>query len=65
MILSWIINSINPDIADNVIYAELEAEVWFDLKERFSQNNTPRIFQIQRNIKSHFQVTMSRPITQN
>ena len=59
MIFSVILNSTNPNIADNVIYAELAAEVWFDLKERFSQNNTPRIFQIQRDIKSHFQVTIS------
>ena len=59
MVLSWILNSINLDIADSVIYAESAVEVWFHLKEIFSQNNAPRIFQIQRDKKSHHQGTMS------
>ncbi|KAG5538687.1 hypothetical protein RHGRI_019298 [Rhododendron griersonianum] len=50
MILSWILNSLTPDLADNVIYSTTTQEVWEDLRDRFSQSNVPRIFQIERDI---------------
>ena len=37
MVLSWILNSIHPDIASSVIYAETASEVWADLQERLSR----------------------------
>ncbi|KAK3210923.1 hypothetical protein Dsin_015629 [Dipteronia sinensis] len=46
MVLSWILNSVHSDIAESVIYAKTVAEVWNDLKERFSQGNDSRIYQI-------------------
>lgn len=55
MILSWILNSLEPDLANSVIYVETAHEVWTDLKDRFSQSNAPRIFQIQRSIALHNQ----------
>ncbi|KAI5332620.1 hypothetical protein L3X38_022749 [Prunus dulcis] len=55
MVLSWILNSVHPDIAGSVIYAETAAEVWNDLKERFSQGNDSRIYQIQQEIVEHRQ----------
>ncbi|XP_012844832.1 PREDICTED: uncharacterized protein LOC105964867 [Erythranthe guttata] len=48
MILSWILNSLEPDITDSVIYSTTSHEIWQDLEERFSQSNAPRIFQLQR-----------------
>ena len=59
MVLSWILNSIDPNLGDSVLYTESATEVWADLKERFSQNNAPRIFQIERDIASLHQGTMS------
>ena len=50
MVHSWIINTLNPEIADSVIYYPTAYEVWEDLQERFSQSNAPRIFEIQRDI---------------
>ena len=50
MVHSWIINAINPEISDSVIYYSTATEVWDDLRERFSQGNAPRIFEIQREI---------------
>lgn len=50
MVHSWIINTVNPEIADSVIYYPTAHEVWEDLHERFSQGNAPRIFEIQREI---------------
>jgi len=47
MVHSWIINTLIPEITDNVIYNYTTAhEVWEDLHERFSESNAPRIFEI-------------------
>ena len=47
MVHSWIINTLNPDIFNRVIYYSTAHEVWEDLHDRFSQSNAPRIFEIQ------------------
>ena len=65
MILSWILNSLDQDIADSVIYSDTAHDIWEDLKERFSQSNVPRIFQIQRDIASLTQDQMSVLIIQD
>uniref|UniRef100_A0A6N2MH16 Integrase catalytic domain-containing protein n=1 Tax=Salix viminalis TaxID=40686 RepID=A0A6N2MH16_SALVM len=49
-VLSWILHSIHPDIAGSVLYCDTAAAVWNDLKDRFSQNNDSRIYQIQQEI---------------
>ncbi|KAL6311626.1 hypothetical protein AAG906_027478 [Vitis piasezkii] len=46
MVHSWIVNTLNLEIADSVIYYSTAHEVWEDLRERFSQSNAPRIFEI-------------------
>ncbi|KAL6348322.1 hypothetical protein AAG906_005622 [Vitis piasezkii] len=55
MVISWLLNSIHPDIASSVIYAETASEIWADLRERFSQGNDSRIYQIKRDIVEHRQ----------
>jgi hypothetical protein len=52
MVLSWIFNSVSKEIASNVIYIDIATDVWIDLKERFSQKNGPRIYQLQKSISS-------------
>ncbi|XP_062014225.1 uncharacterized protein LOC133730695 [Rosa rugosa] len=37
MVHSWIINTLDPEISDSVIYYPTAQEVWEDLHERFSQ----------------------------
>ena len=59
MVHSWIVNTINPEISDSVIYYTTAHEVWEDLCERFSQSNEPRIFEIQREIAYHRQERLS------
>lgn len=59
MVLSWILNSLEQDIADSVIYSDTAHDIWQDLEERFSQSNAPRIFQIQRDIASLTQDQMT------
>ncbi len=52
MVLSWILNSLSKKISASVIYLDTSIEVWKDLKERFSQSNGPRIYQLQKAIAS-------------
>lgn len=59
MVHSWIINTLSPEISDSVIYYSTAHEVWEDLRERFSQSNAPRIFEIQRDIASFRQEQLS------
>jgi hypothetical protein len=59
MILSRILNSITPELADSVIYSTTTQEVWEDLRDRFSQSNAPRIFQIERDITCVSQAQMT------
>ena len=50
MILSWILNSLNQEIANSVLYVETPSEIWLDLQEHFSQDNFSHHYQIQRSI---------------
>ena len=50
MVHSWIINILDHEISDSVIYYATASEVWEDLCEQFSQSNAPRIFEIQKDI---------------
>jgi hypothetical protein len=36
MVLSWILNSLNQELANNVFYMETPSKIWLDLQERFS-----------------------------
>ena len=50
MVHSWILNTLNPEISDSVIYYSTAHEVWEDLHDRFSQSNALCILKIQRDI---------------
>ena len=50
MVLSWILNSPSPDLANSVLYVETPAYVWLDLQERFSQGDFSHHYQLQRSI---------------
>ncbi|XP_057975453.1 uncharacterized protein LOC131162841 [Malania oleifera] len=65
MVLSWILNSIDPSIAHSMIYHECPHDVWLDLENRFSQSNNPRIFKLKRDITtlSHGSMTVSMYFT--
>jgi hypothetical protein len=52
MVLSWIINSISKEIAASVISVDSAKIMWNDLRDRFSQQNGPQIFQIQKAISA-------------
>ncbi|XP_024179119.1 uncharacterized protein LOC112185140 [Rosa chinensis] len=45
MVLSWILNSLEPDLADSVLSCTTPRAIWEDLRERFALGNAPLIFQ--------------------
>lgn len=50
MVLSWIIKSISPEIAQSVLWRDKATDVWNELRERFSQADLFRISEIQEEI---------------
>ncbi|GAV87503.1 UBN2_3 domain-containing protein, partial [Cephalotus follicularis] len=56
---SWLIHSITQTIANSVMWIQNAYEVWVNLSNRFSGKNTPRIFEIHRNIANLTQDTDS------
>ncbi|RVW18129.1 hypothetical protein CK203_111879 [Vitis vinifera] len=54
MVISWLLNSIHPDIATSVIYAEKHSRNG-QIYKNFFQGNDSRIYQIKRDIVEHRQ----------
>ena len=52
MVLSWILNSMSKDLLSSVIYLNTAREVWINLKNRFSQGNGPRVFELRRMVSN-------------
>ena len=46
MVGTWLINSVSPKIQASIIYMDIPLEIWNDLKQRFSQGNGSRIFNL-------------------
>jgi len=59
MVLSWIINSVSKEIAASVISVDSAKVMWNDLRDPFSQQNGPRIYQIQKVISAMLQEDQS------
>ena len=47
---SWILNSVSLEIHPSILYAETATQIWTDLKDRFSQSNAPKIYQLKQSI---------------
>ena len=52
LVSSWILNSVSNEIRNSILYAENAREIWVDLRERFSQSNAPKIYQLKQSIAS-------------
>ena len=49
-ILSWLVNSLSKDLATSVMYIHTARDLWIDMRDRFSQPNVPRFFEVQKEI---------------
>lgn len=52
MIITWLLNSIVPEIRSSLVYITLASDVWDDINMRFSQSNGPRIFELKKALSS-------------
>ncbi|XP_073109496.1 uncharacterized protein [Elaeis guineensis] len=52
MVMSWIYNSVVPEIYDSISFFESARDIWVDLEERYSQGNAPRIHELKTQIWS-------------
>ncbi|XP_042015947.1 uncharacterized protein LOC121763921 [Salvia splendens] len=50
MIVSWLRNSISPQICSSIMYLENAYEIWLDLRDRFSQSDSARSYQLRQQI---------------
>ena len=46
MLVSWILNTIEPNLRSTISYMENARDLWEDTRERFSIANGPRIHQL-------------------
>lgn len=52
MIKSWIMNSVSKEISGSLLYIRTAAEVWKELKDRYSQSNRPRIYELKKSLSA-------------
>lgn len=52
IVSSWIISSIPKELYPNVMHKDSAREIWLKLKDRYSQGNGPRIYQLKKLIAS-------------
>jgi hypothetical protein len=50
MIMSWISNSVDPEISQSILWMDTASEIWKELKDRFYQGDVFRISDIQEEI---------------
>ena len=50
MVGTWLTNSKSPKIQASIVYEDTTFEIWTELRDRFSQKNGPRIFNLQKQI---------------
>jgi hypothetical protein len=50
LIHSWLMNFVDPSIAQSIVFMENASDVWLDLKERFSQGDLVRVSELQQEI---------------
>lgn len=59
MLVSWILNTIEPSLRSTISYMENAQDLWEDIKERFSVVNGPRIQQLKSDLAECKQGGMS------
>ncbi|XP_076941309.1 uncharacterized protein LOC143610822 [Bidens hawaiensis] len=50
MVISWILNTLNHNIRDSVLYAETAQSLWNELNSRYGQDGGARVYQLQKNL---------------
>ena len=64
-VLSLLTNSLSLDLKASVMYINNARDLWIDLKDRLSQGNTPRLFELGKEIAHLQQGSLSVSSLQN
>ncbi|KAL0411791.1 UNVERIFIED_CONTAM: hypothetical protein Slati_3768800 [Sesamum latifolium] len=59
LVFSWLLNSISKDIVESFRYINTARELWLELEARYGTSNGPMIYQLQREIASATQGTLT------
>lgn len=51
-VISWLLHSIEPNIANSVLYYRTASEIWNNMNDRYAQSNAPRLYQVQKDLSS-------------
>ncbi|XP_019246478.1 PREDICTED: uncharacterized protein LOC109226133 [Nicotiana attenuata] len=55
MVISWLTNSLSPDIAESVQYSETAESIWKQLNNRYGTVSGTKVFEIKRELSSTYQ----------
>ncbi|XP_041995744.1 uncharacterized protein LOC121745866 [Salvia splendens] len=50
MVVSWLRNSVSPQICSSIMYMDNAHEIWSDLSDRFSQGDSARSYQLKQQL---------------
>ncbi|XP_074371479.1 uncharacterized protein LOC141712440 [Apium graveolens] len=59
IVISWILNTVSPEIRQSIMFMNSATEIWSDLATRFAHTNIPKLFNLKRAISSLSQDNMS------
>ncbi|GAU31060.1 hypothetical protein TSUD_214960 [Trifolium subterraneum] len=54
MVMSWLSNSVEPEISQSILWMDTASEIWKELKERFYQGDVFRISDTQEEISANY-----------
>lgn len=52
MVIAWILNSLDKEIAETVIHTETAGDIWKEIEKRYGQASGTKVFQIRKEISS-------------
>ena len=50
MVVSWLLNSMVPDLSKAFLYVNFAQELWDELTERFGESNGPLLYHLEKEI---------------
>ncbi|KAL0345271.1 UNVERIFIED_CONTAM: Retrovirus-related Pol polyprotein from transposon RE1 [Sesamum radiatum] len=59
LVISWILNTISKEIVESFLYIDTARELWLEIEARYGVSNGPLVYQLQREIASASQGTLS------
>lgn len=59
MVISWLLNSISPDIRNNIVYMNSAHLIWKELATQYAQSNLPKLFNLRKEIVQLSQGSMN------